>query len=133
MRVDCVFLPSQLSPGHLENRVVVVFDVLRATTTIAAALAAGGREILVYPDIESVRQAKAMMPGALACGEQHCLKPAGFDLGNSPGDFCPVQRGKTLLMCTTNGTRAILLARGADRILTGAIVNGGAVARTIGG
>src|SRR6267142_7233593 len=120
MRVDVVFLPSDLKPHHLEGRVVVVLDVLRATTTMTAALQAGIAEIFVYPDIESVRQAKKQMPAALACGEQNCLKPDGFDLGNSPGDFGEQHNGKRLLMSTTNGTKAILAARGAARIFAGA-------------
>jgi 2-phosphosulfolactate phosphatase len=131
MRVDVVFLPSELKPGHIEGRVLVVLDVLRATTTIAAALEAGVQEVFVYPDIESVRQAKKLMPGALACGEQNCLKPEGFDLGNSPEAFGEQHRGRNLLMCTTNGTKAILAARGAVRIFTGAIVNGRAVGQKL--
>src|SRR5437867_9749006 len=131
MRVDVVVLPSQLKPTHLNDRVVVVFDVLRATTTMVAALEAGVREILVYPDIASVMQAKTRMPGALSCGEQQCLKPRGFDLGNSPQDFSQQHIDKTVLMSTTNGTKAILAARGAARIFVGAIVNGQAAARKV--
>jgi len=133
MRVECVFIPSELKPRHIQGRVVVVLDVLRATTTIAAALQAGVQEIFIYPDIESVRQAKKQMRGALACGEQHCLKPEGFDLGNSPGDFGEQHIGKDLLMSTTNGTKAILAARGAERIFTAAIVNARAVAEKLRG
>ena len=110
---------------------VVVLDVLRATTTIAAALQAGVQEIFVYPDIESVRQAKKQMRGTLACGEQNCVKPEGFDLGNSPDAFDEQHIGKNLLMCTTNGTKAILAARGAERIFTAAIVNARAVAKKL--
>src|SRR4051812_47585944 len=107
MRVDCVFLPSDLERLHIDGRAVVVFDVLRATTTITTALEAGVKEILVFPDIESVRRAKAKAAGTVACGEQQCLKPEGFGLGNSPADFGPAYAGKTLLMSTTNGTKAI--------------------------
>src|SRR3954454_1719534 len=121
MRVDVVLLPSELKPNQLDGRAVVVFDVLRATTTITAALEAGVEQILVFPDIESVRRAKPGLAGALSCGEQSCFKPEGFDLGNSPGDLGPAHAGKTLLMSTTNGTKAILAARGAARILTGAL------------
>src|SRR5436190_13440007 len=129
MRADVVLLPSHLTPRHIEDRVVIVLDVFRATTTIAAALQAGVQEIFIYPDVEAVRAAKRQMRSALACGEQNCLKPEGFDLGNSPDEFGEQHIGKTLLMCTTNGTKAILAARGAAQILTGAIVNGRAVAK----
>ena len=131
MRVKVVPLPSKLHPQDLEEKVVVVLDVLRATTSMAAALEAGVREIRVYPGVEAVREAKRQMPAALACGEQNCLKPQDFDLGNSPGDFAQRHRDKTLLMSTTNGTKAILAACGANRILTGAIVNARAVAEVI--
>jgi len=132
MRIDVVSLPYE-PDWDLEDQVVVVIDVLRATTTIAAALQAGVRDIRIYPDVESVRKAKRQMPGALACGEQNCLKPEDFDLGNSPGNLGPQHRDKTLLMSTTNGTKAILWARNAERILTGAIVNARAVAQIIRG
>jgi 2-phosphosulfolactate phosphatase len=131
MRVDVVLLPSELMPNQLDGRVVVVFDVLRATTTITAALEAGVEQILVFGDIESVRRAKPGFPGALSCGEQYCLKPEGFDLGNSPGDLGAAHHGKTLLMSTTNGTKAILAARGASKIYTGALVNTHAVAERL--
>src|SRR5712671_531797 len=127
MRVDVVLVPSLLRPEHLEGRVVVVFDVLRATTTISAALEAGVEKILLFPDVESVRRAKPKFPGTLSCGEQYCLKPEGFDLGNSPGDLGADQAGKTLLMSTTNGTKAILAAKGAAKVYAGALVNARAV------
>ncbi len=131
MRVDVVLLPSELKANQSDRRVVVVFDVLRATTTIAAALETGVEQILIFPDVESVRRAKLEYPGALSCGEQNCYRPEGFDLGNSPGDLGPAQVGKTLLMSTTNGTKAILAAKGAARILTGALVNARAAAKEV--
>src|SRR5213595_3645328 len=131
MRVDCVFLPSELKSKHVQGRVVVVLDVLRATTTMAAALQAGIQEIFIYPDVESVLRAKKQMRAALACGERNCLKPEGFDLGNSPDAFGEEHIGKNLLMCTTNGTKAILAARGAERIFTAAIVNAEAVGKKL--
>jgi 2-phosphosulfolactate phosphatase len=130
MRLDVVALASDLKPGQLRGRVVVVLDVLRATTTMIAALAAGVAEIRVFPDTASVRAAEGG-PDVLRCGEEKCLKPAGFDLGNSPGAFSSIHKGKTLLMSTTNGTRAILAAREADRILVGGLVNASAVARAL--
>src|SRR5688572_8856145 len=105
MGADVVFLPSELQPGQLRGRVVVVLDVLRATTTMIAALAAGMREIRVFPETGAVLGAECG-PDMLRCGEENCLKPVGFDLGNSPGVFGDLHRGKALLMSTTNGTKA---------------------------
>jgi len=131
MRVDVVLMPSLLRQDQLQGRAVVVFDVLRATTTMSAALEAGVEQILIFPDIESVRRAKAGIPGALSCGEQNCFRPEGFDLGNSPGDLGAPHAGKILLMSTTNGTKAILAARGAAKVYVAALVNARAVAQRL--
>ncbi len=131
MNVDVVLLPSQLDAARLTGRSVAVFDVLRATTTITAALAAGVAEIRVFDTLDAARQAKRSCPDALLCGEVNCLRPDGFDLGNSPGDLGPAHRGGTLLMATTNGTRAIHAAGGAAAILVAALVNASAVARRL--
>jgi 2-phosphosulfolactate phosphatase len=125
-----------LRPADLDGRSVVVFDVLRATTTMAAALAAGVREIRVFGDLESARRAAdALRDGSrLLCGEANCLPPSGFDLGNSPGAFNRnAHAGRIAFMSTTNGTLAILAARGARAIFTGALVNAAAVARAAAG
>jgi 2-phosphosulfolactate phosphatase len=129
--MDVVLLPAHLKNVHCRGRTVVVFDVLRATTTMAAALAAGVREIRVFGRLEeAVSSAKQFKGRKLLCGESNCLRPEGFDLGNSPGDFVGAKhRGRVAFMSTTNGTRAIVAAKAADALLTGAIVNAQAVAR----
>ncbi|HZN69545.1 MAG TPA: 2-phosphosulfolactate phosphatase [Tepidisphaeraceae bacterium] len=136
MEVDVVLLPRDLEPRHLRGRAVVVFDVLRATTTVAAALAAGVKEIRIFGSIAEARVAAGRHGGGastrILCGEEDCLPPAGFDLGNSPASFSAVHAGRVAYMSTTNGTRAILAAREADVILTGALVNAEAVARALG-
>src|SRR5438045_2629948 len=131
MTAEVIFLPSHLKPGQLEGRIVVVLDVLRATTTMITALAYGVREIRIFPDTTSARQAAKSAEGAILCGEENCLKPADFDLGNSPGDLNIEHSGSTLFMSTTNGTRAILAARGSAKVLIGALVNATAVANEL--
>src|SRR5688572_26417492 len=115
--VDVILLPAHLPPLAGADATVVVFDVLRATTSIAAALAAGVSEIHVFGSTALAREAAAAFGrngDVLLCGEEQCLPPAGFDLGNSPGAFTPaLHAGRTLFMSTTNGTRAILAAREA--------------------
>ena len=130
-RVDVVLLPAMLLPRHLAERAVVVFDVLRATTTMAAALDAGVAEIRIFPDTASALAAGSAFAGSrLLCGEERCLMPAGFDLGNSPRAWAPaLPAGKTVFMSTTNGTRALLAANGAAVRFPGALVNRSAVAR----
>jgi 2-phosphosulfolactate phosphatase len=131
--VRVVLLPSLLQPDDWLGRTVVVFDVLRATTTMAAALGAGAQAIVVFGSLaEASEAARTCSEPKLLAGEQNCLPPDGFDLGNSPGDFVADRcRGRTLFMSTTNGTRALVAARAAAKLFTGAIVNAAATAQAI--
>lgn len=132
MNVDVVLLPEMLPKEKLAGATVVVFDVLRATTTMAAALSAGVKEIRVFGSTGAARDAARAADGVLLCGEEKCLPPDGFHLGNSPGAFeSALHRDRTVNMSTTNGTRAILAAQSARRMFTGAIVNAGAVAKAL--
>lgn len=132
-RVDLIRLPDELAPGHIQGRAVAVFDVIRATTTIVSALAAGAKEVRVFGSLDAAATAAAGFAGArLLCGEVRCLRPEGFDLGNSPLDYNrPRVEGRTLFMSTTNGTRAIVAASGAARIFAAALVNASAMAQAL--
>lgn len=119
-------LPSLVPPGALKGGVAVVVDVLRATTVMVHALAAGCESIVPCLEIEdALRVAKALSHGrALLAGERKGLPIEGFDLGNSPEAFTPeVCQGRTIVMTTTNGTRAILASLEADRVVIGAFPN----------
>ena len=124
------FLPQLVSPGELAGGVAVVIDVLRATTTITAALAAGAREVIPCLEVDDARREAANLPPGQAVlgGERGGLKIDGFDLGNSPSDYTPAAvAGRSLVFTTTNGTRAMLHARAADEIWLAALVNLSAV------
>jgi 2-phosphosulfolactate phosphatase len=133
MRIDVLLTPREVRAERLAARSVVVFDVLRATTTMTAALAAGVAEIRVFDSLDAaVAAAKSCGSSPLLCGERNCLPPPGFDLGNSPGSFThELHAGRTVCMATTNGTRAIVAARSAKLLLIGALVNASAVARRL--
>jgi 2-phosphosulfolactate phosphatase len=133
MLVEVVLLPRDLRQEHLHDRTVVVFDVLRATTSMIAALAAGAREIRIFDSLDAARTAaRGVADGKLLCGEQRCLRPEDFDLGNSPGDFTSARvQGRTLLMSTTNGTRAIVAARDGELILVASLINAWATAEAV--
>jgi 2-phosphosulfolactate phosphatase len=134
LQVSVVLVPGHLEPAHLDSRAVVVFDVLRATTSMTAALAAGVEEIRVFPDLEYARRAAQHHTAGprILCGEENCLPPPGFDLGNSPGAFNrQAHRGAVAYMSTTNGTRAIIAAAGAAVVFVGALVNAQAVASAL--
>jgi 2-phosphosulfolactate phosphatase len=137
MKVDVVLHPRDLKPEHLIDRAVAVFDVLRATTTLTAAIAAGAKEVRAFDSVESAREGAATFDGAkLLCGEVHTLPPPGFDLGNSPGDYTPERvKDRTIFFSTTNGTRAINAVLSSPTppkaLFAAALVNASAAAKAL--
>src|SRR3954471_18880049 len=117
------------------NAQVVILDVLRATSTIATTLAAGAREVRLFDSLDAARTARAQFPKAagpvLLAGESQCLRPPDFDLGNSPREHVTEKVGNaTILLATTNGTRAAARARdaGAKTIFAASLLNATATA-----
>ncbi len=130
MRVAVVLAPALLA-GLRDEELgqVVVIDVLRATSTIARALAAGAEGVFPAGDLEQARRAAAEQ-GALLGGERQGLPPEGFDLGNSPREYDAARcAGRRIVLSTTNGTQAVLAARGARGIRAGSLLNAEATAR----
>ncbi len=126
MRLEVFLAPSELTPTALDGRVVAVIDVLRATTTIAAALHAGARTVIPFVETEdAVRTAKLYERGEVKlAGERHMVAIPGFDLGNSPLEFTVAAVGhQTVLLTTTNGTRALLAAEDAKAVYVASYAN----------
>ncbi|MCI0432171.1 MAG: 2-phosphosulfolactate phosphatase [Gemmatimonadetes bacterium] len=118
MKLQVAFSPEEPIRGKLDDQIVVVIDVLRATTTILEALAAGARAVIPVESVEAAVRKKDELgrEGLLLCGERRSRPIPGFDLGNSPREFTPEHvSGRTLLMTTTNGTGA-LRAGAAGRV-----------------
>jgi 2-phosphosulfolactate phosphatase len=123
-------LPALVPAGALAGGLAVVIDVLRATTTVVHALAAGCRAVLPCAEVEEARDlAGGMRAGrVLLGGERGGAALPGFDLGNSPREYTArLCRGNTLVLTTTNGTRALVRAAEAARVLVAAFVNYSAV------
>jgi 2-phosphosulfolactate phosphatase len=119
-------VPELVAPEALRGGVAVVLDVLRATTTMVHALAAGCVAIYPVQEVDEARKmASSLQPRkVLLGGERLGLKIDGFDLGNSPTEYRPdCCRDATLVMTTTNGTRALLRANAAERVLVAGFVN----------
>jgi 2-phosphosulfolactate phosphatase len=128
--VNVYLLPSLAPPGSLTGGVGVVIDVLRAVTSVTHALAAGCICVRPCAEVEEARSLANEMPAGrvLLAGERSGRPIDGFDLGNSPREFtAKLCRGSTLVLTTTNGTRAILRAAEAERVLLAAFVNYSAV------
>ena len=127
MPVHVVFTPGEAAPAA----VGIVVDVLRATSTIAQALASGYERVLCCSEIEDARALRAELPDSLLGGERKAVRVEGFEVGASPREFLEA-RARTLILSTTNGTRAILeTARRCDRVLLGSLLNLSAVAAAV--
>jgi 2-phosphosulfolactate phosphatase len=130
MKLEVFLSPRELVPGDIQGRVVAVIDVLRASTTVAVALANGARTVVPVEDVdEAITRAKQFDPGqVLTAGERKMLPIAGFDMGNSPLDFSESKvSGCTVIITTTNGTRALMGLSGARDIVVASYVNHAAV------
>jgi 2-phosphosulfolactate phosphatase len=119
-------LPKLIPPEGLRGAVAVVVDVLRATTVMIRALAAGCRAVIPCSGIEEAKALAASLPpgAAVLAGEREGLPIPGFDLGNSPAEFTSEAcAGKTVVMTTTNGTRAILASLDAKHVYIASFAN----------
>ncbi len=128
------FLPSLTTPADLAGGLVVVIDVLRASTTICQALAAGAKSVVPCLEVDEARQIAGRYPPgeAVLGGERGGLRIDGFDLGNSPSEYTPSAiAGRTVVFTTTNGTKAMRQCREAARVVIGAFVNLSAVCREV--
>jgi 2-phosphosulfolactate phosphatase len=125
------FSPALLDQYDLQGAVVVVIDVFRATSTIAAALFNGAAKVI---PVDTVPKAIAIAAatGGLAAGERDGKIADGLQHGNSPLEYSrEFIEGKTLVLTTTNGTKLLHMAleRGAGSIITGSFPNLDAVCR----
>ena len=111
MKLEVFMSPGELVPGDVTSRVVAVIDVLRASTSIAVALANGARTIVPVEDLDdAITRSRQFDPGqVLTAGERKMLPIPGFDVGNSPLEFTAERvSGCTVIITTTNGTRALI-------------------------
>ena len=123
MRVHVAFTPAE----EVSAPVGIVVDVLRATSTITQALAAGYRRVLCCAEVEEARSVAASEGGAVLGGERKTVRIDGFDFGNSPLEFLE-PAAQTLVLTTTNGTRLLLAAaERCDLVLVGSMLNLAAV------
>ena len=136
MRVHVVPHTRALKRRDLSAWTVVVIDAVRATSTIAQAVASGCRTVVPVASIAAARAYKRAHKGdaPLLGGERGGLKIAGFDLGNSPEEYHrEAVAGRTVVLTTTNGTRALEASRDARETLAGAFLNLPAIVRYLAG
>jgi 2-phosphosulfolactate phosphatase len=138
--LEVLFAPAEfaaLKDRDLRETVCIVFDVLRATSTMITALANGAEAIIPVAEIPEALEVRKARAGTLLAGERNGLRISAsltgsidFDLGNSPREFTSERiGGKTVAMSTTNGTRALRACAAARAVLPGSVLNLGALAR----
>lgn len=128
MRVQVISSVNEASSARFHHKTAIIVDVLCASSTIVSALASGSSGIV---PVETVMEARAArQEGDLLGGERFNRKIPGFDLGNSPEEYCSTAvKDRRIILTTTNGTRAIQKSSKADYVLTGALLNATACAK----
>ncbi len=118
--------PPLVSPDRLRNAAVAVIDLVRATTTVCHALAAGARCVVPVCTLEEALALRGREPfaDALLGGERGAVRPEGFHLGNSPREYTPqAVQHRTIIFTTSNGTRAMLHGAEARQVVLASFVN----------
>lgn len=125
-RISIHLLPTLIPPGALNGGIAIVVDILRATTAMIHAIDSGIESIIPCVEVDEALEIAERLghDQVLLGGERQGVVIEGFALGNSPTSYTPEAcRGKTLVITTTNGTRAIHASLDADRVLIAAFVN----------
>ncbi|MDB9435408.1 2-phosphosulfolactate phosphatase family protein [Dolichospermum lemmermannii CS-548] len=127
-----IYHTPELTPNDTVPECAIAVDVLRATSTMATVLAAGGEAVQVFSDLDQLMRVSEQWPSdkRLRAGERGGAKVAGFELGNSPLDCtAKLVAGKRLFISTTNGTRALQRIQNAPIVLAAALINRAAVVK----
>src|SRR2546430_11263308 len=125
-----MLVPGACTPGERTPAPVgIVVGVLRATSTMTQALAAGYRRVLCCAEIEDAHVLAASEGPAKLAGERRLQHIEGFDFGNSPREVAGEPAAETLILSTTNGTRLLVAAAARfEQVFVGSLLNLGAVA-----
>jgi 2-phosphosulfolactate phosphatase len=132
--LEVLFTPAEynaLSQRDLSDSLCVVFDILRATSTMVTALANGATAIIPVAEISEALAIRQRQPAVLLAGERDGMRIRAaqtggidFDLGNSPREYIRERvDGKTIVITTTNGTRALRACATAKKVLIGSFLN----------
>ena len=121
-RIEVCFSPGEYHLYEADFQLVVVLDVLRATSAICTAMEYGLKEIIPVASVEEAR--KLQSEGYLAAAERGGQIVEGFDMGNSPFSYMePALKGKSVVLTTTNGTKAINMAKDKETVVIGSLNN----------
>jgi 2-phosphosulfolactate phosphatase len=121
-KIDVCLSPEMVHLHKTEGKIVVVIDILRATSCMTTAIANGINSITAVATLDECRELGKT--GCKTAAERDGSKVEGFDLGNSPFSYQdPALKGKDIVVTTTNGTQAIVKSKGASEIIIGSFLN----------
>jgi 2-phosphosulfolactate phosphatase len=124
--IDVCMTPDLVELYGTKGKVVVVIDILRATSCMTTAIAHGVKSIIPVATLDECRSLKEK--GCIAAAERDGKTADGFDLGNSPFSYMEkALSGKTIAVTTTNGTQAIVRSKDAEEVIIGSFLNKSAV------
>lgn len=134
LKIDIIVSADYIREDIIKDKIVVVIDMLRATSVITTAFMNGCKELVPLLTVEEafkLRETESEKNYLLG-GERRAIKIEGFDFGNSPLEYTKeAVSGRNVILSTTNGTRALTSCLAADKILIGAMINGHAVAEKL--
>ena len=132
MKINVIISADYIREDLIKDKVVVIIDILRATSVITTAFMNGCKEVIPVLTVEEAFEMKKKDSELILGGERHAIKVEGFDLSNSPLEYTKeVVCGKRIVLSTTNGTRAITSCGAADKILIGSMLNANAIAEEL--
>lgn len=126
MKIHVLLSPLNADEIYFTGKTTVVIDILRATSTIVSALDNGAREIIPVNTVEFAMKVSGTSFGGqtLLAGERNAVKIDGFAMGNSPLEFQPeIINGKSIILYTTNGSKAIVKAKFSEHLFIGSFNN----------
>lgn len=132
MKIDVVTTGNNVTSDIVKDRVVIVIDVLRATSVIITAISNKAKSVIPVTSVEEALKIKNKMENVVLGGERKAEKIEGFDLSNSPLEYTKENiENKNVILTTTNGTKAIARSRSAEKIFIGSLLNAKAVAKKV--
>jgi 2-phosphosulfolactate phosphatase len=128
--VEVELVAQDANRASRRGDIIVVIDVVRATTSIITALSNGAKSVTPVQTLKEAKQLRKEHSNYLLAGERNGVKPKGFDLDNSPLTLTKERvAGKNVIMSTTNGTKALVQSEGSKWILVGAFLNADAIGK----
>ena len=132
MEVDIIISADYIREDIIKNKIVVVIDMLRATSVITTAIMNGCKEVIPVLTVEEAFSKKEKLNNVLLGGERKAVKIDGFNFSNSPLEYTEdIVKDNVIVLSTTNGTRALTSCLSAKEIFVGCMLNAKALAKVL--